>query len=83
MRLVSISRADLEEVAEDLQAGVARLLRVELHAEDVVALDGRGERVARASSAPTQSAVTGAAYECVKYTCAPDVEPAQQARAGA
>ena len=50
MRLVSISAsalapAMLEEVAEDLQAGVARLLRVELHAEDVAALDGRRERI--------------------------------------
>ena len=47
MRLVSISARDrdLEKVAEDLQPGVAGLLRVELHAEDVVALDRRRERV--------------------------------------
>ena len=45
MRLVSISAQHLEEVAQDLQPGVAGLLRVELHAEDVVALDRRRERV--------------------------------------
>ena len=39
MRLVSIRRRfdHVEEIAQDLQARVARLLRVELHAEDVVA----------------------------------------------
>ena len=31
--------------------------------------------------AATHSAVTGAAYECVKYTCAPDVEACEQPRA--
>ena len=35
-----------QEVAEDLQSDVARLLRVKLHAADMVALDGRGERPA-------------------------------------
>ena len=60
---------------EFCRARVARLLRVELHAEDVVALDRGGKRVARASWTPTQSAVTGAAYECVKYTCGAGLEP--------
>jgi hypothetical protein len=47
---------------------------MELHAEDVVALDRRAKRVGVLVAA-TQSSVTGAAYECVKYTCAPLSSP--------
>src|SRR5262245_40282375 len=44
MRFESTSARQLEEVAEDSQADVARLLGMELHAGDVAALHDRRER---------------------------------------
>ena len=54
-----------DEVAQDLQADVARLLRMELHAEDALVLDDGGEGRA-VLGARDAAAVSGAAYECVK-----------------
>src|SRR5262245_8678403 len=46
MRLVSTSGAEPQEVPQDLQTGLAGLLRVKLHTEHAIALDRRGKRLA-------------------------------------
>ena len=72
IRLVSIRSRKLRRI---LQARIARLLRMELHAEHVVALDDRRRTRWRAWWRRCSPPVTGAAYEWVKYTCAPSARP--------
>ena len=82
MRISCAQPSMATKFREHPQPGLAGLLRVELHAAHA----GRARRPRRtrrrASSPRRQSAVTGAAYECVKYTCVPFGDAVEQSAMG-